>query len=111
MYILSVWLPRSEIHLLELHGGCARVENGVVEHLHDFLSRTVVVAQQFLLGGRTVAGCVGIGLCFSGQPAQEFLVLLLCFKGVEDVGLFAEEAVDQRSFGPSLFPIIHLFAQ
>lgn len=87
------------------------MENGVVEHLHDFLSGAVVVAQQFLFRGWAVAGCVGLGFCFFGQPAQEFLVLLLGLKGVEDVGLFAEETVDQRSFGLSLFLIIHLFAQ
>lgn len=35
----------SEIHFLQFHALCISLEDGVIEHLHDFLSGAVEVDQ------------------------------------------------------------------
>lgn len=62
-------------------------EEGVVEDVHDGERGPVGVGEELVVGGHGVGGGVSLRGCFGVQPLQKFQVLLVSFKGIEDVGL------------------------
>lgn len=83
----------SEIDLFQLHLGIPCLEERVLKNLHDVLSGPVEVVPKLFLGHHLIRGlALAGGACLN--PGQKLLVLFLGFKGIEDVGLLAEEAID-----------------
>lgn len=101
-------LSNSEIYLLEVHHSLLSQKNRIVKDLHYFSSGPVKVWHNFLLWehlvGRNLVFAWGLTL----EPIKKFLILLIWFKGVEDLCLFAEKAIGRRAVISLSFSLIHL---
>lgn len=92
----------SKVDLLQLHLDIPIPEEGVFKNLHDVLGGSVKVVLELFFTNHVVGRGRGFCLTTPLDPGQKLLVLFLSFKGVEDVGLLAEEAIDgSRSTGVS----------